>query len=101
MPCHRLSKDHNTQTNQAGWLYIQKALGAIGPNVTNGNKVVVSEPWYPFSPAKLRAGFSPWLYTDTLVAIQLVNWSAYRSDFPSGTTPGARIGPSTRSSSLA
>ena len=34
--------DTATQTNQEGWLYIEKALNNIGPNVTNGNRVVVA-----------------------------------------------------------
>ena len=34
--------DAATGTNQEGWLYIEKALNNIGPNVTNGSKVVVA-----------------------------------------------------------
>jgi hypothetical protein len=36
------SFDAANQVNLEGWLYIEKALDNIGPNVTNGNRVIVA-----------------------------------------------------------
>ena len=53
----------------------------VKPIAFSGNKLVVADRFHPDVPAAHAAAFSPWLFADTLVAIELVKGSAWYAQF--------------------
>jgi mono/diheme cytochrome c family protein len=47
----------------------------------SGNKVVVAEPFHPEMDPAAQPGFSPWMYADTLLGIELAAAGSYYSQF--------------------
>lgn len=63
------------------------------PITFSGNKLVASSMWHPNVKAMdAKAGFSPWLYTDSLKAIEFVNKNAYYKQFGNLSSSGAIMG---------
>lgn len=57
-----------------------------------GNKLVVAERWHPDVPARVQTDLSPWAHVDSLVAVELVNASAYNSMLDVDAKNGAGLG---------
>jgi mono/diheme cytochrome c family protein len=64
----------------------------VRPIEFRGNKVAVKTAWHPWVPDAQAPYFSPWLYVDTLVAIELVAQADYARWFPHGTSALAEHG---------
>jgi hypothetical protein len=56
----------------------------------DGNKLVVKDRWHPDLAPGIDAHFSPWLHSDTLVGIELVDGAAFLAQFD--VDPAAREG---------
>jgi hypothetical protein len=78
--------DAQAQTNQEGWRYIEKALNNIGPNVTNGNRVIVALGATPSTVAFGGAGAAIY-YAFRQSNLPALGWSlVFIDNGPFGTT---------------
>jgi mono/diheme cytochrome c family protein len=64
----------------------------IRPTTFAWNKLVVKQRWHPYLPAGVASTFSPWMYADTLVAIEFVAEEPYFRQFDIDHAPETHQG---------